>query len=118
MKKILIWLSLVILSSCNQNRSPASTLSDLDWESPGTYSIQLMVNNRQRTAMIHVPECVGGDPLAVVFMFHGSGGTAAAIEETGRIKQAEESLFCGLPGRTAPKPVKEGQLSHQSAALE
>ncbi len=112
MKKILIWLSLVILSSCNQNRSPASILSDPDWESPGTYSLQLLVNNHQRTAMIHIPECVGSDPLAVVFMFHGGGGTAAAaIEETGWIKQAEESCFFAVfPEGLPPDPSKKASF--------
>ncbi len=70
----------------------------------GSHPLELEVGGLDRTYLLFVPGCYdGGSDLPLVLMFHGGGGSAAAVSrDTGWSDRGEESCFLvvypeGLP---------------------
>lgn len=80
---------------------------------PGEHSLTLSVAGVGRKYVVHVPPTYRDQqPIPVVLMFHGGGGTArATIAETGLTKKADQAGFIAVfPEGTAPDPSKPGRF--------
>lgn len=69
---------------------------------PGTHTIELEHEGRQRQALVHVPDGAGEPPWPVVLNFHGGGGHAANQQDYSRLHElgAREGFVTVYPDGT------------------
>ncbi len=81
---------------------------------PGSRTIALAVDGRERTYIVHVPAAYRPQtPSALVIMLHGGGGTArAAMRETGWAAKAKREGFLAVfPNAMARDPTRPGSFA-------
>lgn len=101
MKGRMLWISLafLLLPACLlAGEQPPEALSEIDSTTAGTSRREILIGERTREYLLHLPSCAP-DPegYPVVFFYHGGGGTArSAVQQTGWVNQAEDACFLAV----------------------
>lgn len=102
---LLIGLTLIaVVSGCGSTQP----------QKPGDYNFTLMVGEVQRHALLHIPPGYDGvEPLPLVMMLHGGGGSSRAVSfETGWSAKADaENFFVLYPDALARDPAQPSSFS-------
>ena len=75
---------------------------------PGDHVIELNVGNVRREYLLHIPSVTNDSPLPVVFLLHGTGGTAKwAMHESrfGRFAD-QHNIIAVIPQALSPDPTQ------------
>lgn len=88
-------ICLVYLTACGVTPPPGSrAVTATPTLVPGDYERTVKVGGLERTYRLHVPPGLDNSgPLAVVFLFHGYGSSAAAFMPPGMLEKADTSGF-------------------------
>ena len=116
---IILMVVLILLSGCSFRRNRPTGFAEDDLYTPGTHSISFDADGTERSFLLFTPGCNSdAEPLPLVLMFHGGGGSAEGVSrDTGWSDLAERECLLvaypeGLPSDIAKPPsfLKNPQL--------
>lgn len=113
-RRFLVLLILIAASGCVFTGQTLKFRDFSEVNLPGTYERTISWNGLDRTYAVHVPECVqDNQPLPVVLMFHGGGGTAKGVSrDAGWKEKADQECFMVIfPDGVPPDPQKPASLT-------
>jgi len=111
-----LMILVLILSSPVDAQEQTGTAKQL---TSGDHSLTLRVGNLDRRYIVHVPlKYNSWQPVPIVIMFHGGGGTArGAMRETGWAQKADKEGFLAVfPEATPPDPTKPSRFGTNGQA--
>ena len=106
---VLFSLALLVLLSCAAGQPLKENSMNSQKLTAGDHRYRITVDGREREYLVYLPPAYDGrNPVPVVIMFHGGGGTArAAARETRWSRKADkENFLMVFPEGSRPDPSK------------